>query len=133
MRQKLNGFIQIPAQICPNTLPELKHSDLGIRTQQIQAGVDTEKLYFFPKEPFLQMVSSPSIPFLLLACPAIQFDFKARINQLFFYFKDLYFPPLINRINAMVKKRSLDILDEEFVHLFTPTARLPSRILGALL
>lgn len=33
----------------------------------------------------------------------------------------------------MVKKRSLDVLDEEFVHLFTPSARLPSRILWAFL
>lgn len=86
-------------------------------------------MYFFPRAPFLQSVSSPSIHFLLLAYPAIEFNFKARINQIFFCFTDLYFPTLINRINIMVEKRSLDILDKEFVHF----PQLPSRILRAFL
>lgn len=45
---------------------DLIHSDLGMRTQKILAGVDTQKLYFFPRAPFLQSVTSPLIPLLFL-------------------------------------------------------------------
>lgn len=82
--------------------------------------------------PFSFIIAYPMLAYpISISCSAVWLYGKNK--PAFFCLTDLYFHILINRINAMVKKRSLDILDKEFVHLFTPIAWLPSRILQAFL